>query len=473
MEKYKYLGKNIGILTISSFGTKLLSFLLVPLYTNLLSTTEYGIYDFFNTTISLLIPILTINIHDSVLRFSLDATEENKKHIFTTGLRLVVCSSLFIAISIFVNSTFSLILIIKRYPVYFFLMYVGMAFYQLLSNCARGFDRIKEVAISGVISSTTGLLLNVYLLAVVRMGLEGYLIATIVSAIIPSVYLSIKLRIWHYISLKRCNNEIRKQMVLYSAPLVLNAVGWWINNASDRYVVIALCGVAANGIYSVGYKIPSILNVFQTIFNQAWILSSVKEYDPEDTDGFFSKTYNVYNALLVIVCSFIICFNKMLAGFLYQKDFFVAWKYVPYLTIAIIFGALSGVIGGVFSATKDSKIFGLSTIIGAGVNVLLNIILVYIWGPIGAAVATMISYFVVWIIRLISLRQYMSLHLYLKRDLLAYCILIIMAVGIQCFNTNIIITISSLSILLLIVFFLFLREEKVVISKIKQVVNGK
>ena len=76
-------------------------------------------------------------------------------------------------------------------------------------------------------------------------------------------------------------------MIAYSAPLVLNAIGWWVNSASDRYVVTWLCGLAVNGIYSVGYKIPSIINVFQTIFNQAWFLSAVKEFDPQDKDGFF------------------------------------------------------------------------------------------------------------------------------------------------------------------------------------------
>ena len=59
---YKYLAKNIGVLTISNFATNLLSFFLVPLYTYILSTEEYGSYDLINTTIGLMVPILTINI---------------------------------------------------------------------------------------------------------------------------------------------------------------------------------------------------------------------------------------------------------------------------------------------------------------------------------------------------------------------------------------------------------------------------
>lgn len=72
MNDYKYLIKNIGILTISNFATKFLSFFLLPLYTGVLSTEEYGTFDLYSTTISLLYPILSICVSDSVIRFLLE-----------------------------------------------------------------------------------------------------------------------------------------------------------------------------------------------------------------------------------------------------------------------------------------------------------------------------------------------------------------------------------------------------------------
>ena len=195
-------------------------------------------------------------------------------------------------------------------------------------------------------------------------------------------------------------------------------------SASDRYVVTWLCGLTVNGIYSVGYKIPSIINVFQTIFNQAWFLSAVKEFDPQDKDGFFIKTYNIYGAAILFVCFGLNVFTRFIALILYKGDFYNAWIYVPLLNISILFGALSGVIGGVFSAVKDSKIFSVSTLIGAAVNVILDIALVYKFGAIGAAIATMVSYVVVWIIRLVCAKKYIVLRLDLKRDIIAYSTLL-------------------------------------------------
>lgn len=76
---------------------------------------------------------------------------------------------------------------------------------------------------------------------------------------------------------------------------------------------------------------------------------------------------------MVMVCSAIIVSDKFLAKFLYSKNFYSAWQYVPWLTIAIVFGSLSGYIGGFFSAVKDSRQYAQSTIIGAVTNIVLNI----------------------------------------------------------------------------------------------------
>lgn len=423
MKKYRYLLKNIGLLTISSFGTKLIAFFLVPLYTSILTTQEYGTYDLFNTTINLLIPILTINIQDGVLRFSLGAEKDRSAQVFSYGVKLVGISSIFICVFAWLNQYFGWIKVFAQYPIFFVLLYIANAYNQIFLNIARGIDRVVDVSIAGVISALTGCLLNIWLLVFVRIGLTGYFIAAIGTALAPCIYLWIRLHLGSYLRIHDVGGQLKKDMIAYSTPLVFNAIGWWINSSSDRYIVTWICGVAANGIYSVGYKIPSILNVFQTIFNQAWVLSSVKEFDPEDKDGFFVNIYNVYEFLMVGVCALIIVFTRVIAKILYAKEFYNAWVYVPFLTISIVFGAISGLIGGVFAAAKDSKIFSISTLVGAAVNTALNVILVLSMGPIGAAIATAVSYVVVWAIRLICVKRHMTLRVKLGRDIASYLVL--------------------------------------------------
>ena len=98
-QRYKYLLKNTGLLTISNFASKVLVFLLVPLYTSVLSTEEYGIYDLIVSTVSLLYPLLTLNIVDAVMRFTMDK-DVDKKQVAYIGIRYVGISVLVIAMGL-------------------------------------------------------------------------------------------------------------------------------------------------------------------------------------------------------------------------------------------------------------------------------------------------------------------------------------------------------------------------------------
>lgn len=118
-EKYQYLFKNIGLLTVSNFGSKILVFLLLPIYTSVLTTKDYGTYDLFNTTISLLIPILTVNVSEGVLRFALDA-QDNEKTLYSLGIRIIVKSAALVILFCIVNYIFNFSSILKDNTVYFY-----------------------------------------------------------------------------------------------------------------------------------------------------------------------------------------------------------------------------------------------------------------------------------------------------------------------------------------------------------------
>lgn len=427
MGKYKYLIKNMGLLTISNFGSKILTFLLVPLYTSVLSTAEYGSYDIVITTINLLLPILTLNISESVMRFSLEKGN-NPKETFSIGLKVIVRAWIILALAIAINNTFNIIAIIKTYSLYMLLLFFATSLYKLCSQFARGTDKIVDLSIAGVINSFTMVLLNVLFLLYFKLGIVGFFMANILSYLIAIIYYILKLKIYKQIVRTKTLNHMSKSMTDYSRPLILNSISWWINNASDRYIVTWICGLAVNGIYSIAYKIPSIVEVFQSIFLQAWQISAVTSFNDKDNEVFFSRIYNTYNLLMVLLCSAIIIIVKFIAAIMFADKFYEAWVFVPILLLANVFGAMSGLIGGVFSAVKDTKIYSYSTTIGAIVNIVLNIILIKFFGVIGVAIATAISYFVVWAIRMVNAKKYITLKINIKRDLIVYFILVLQAV---------------------------------------------
>ena len=427
MKGKRYLAKNIAFLTVGQFGTKLLTFFLVPLYTSVLTSSEYGTYDLYSATVGLFVPILTLNISDATTVFLLDKNV-SKEGIVSISLKYYFYSLLAFALLIAANILFKFAPLFNEYPLFLFLMFAVNGFSQLLLNYARGFDRVKDVSVSGVLCSAVMIALNIIFLLPLHLGLKGYYLATITGTLFQILYLCISLRIFRFIKIRRQDRTLKKQMLSYSCPMTLNTVSWWVNTVSDRYIVTAMCGIVENGIYSVAYKIPSILSMFQLIFSQAWTLSAVQDFDRDDKSGFFSKMYGLYNAAMCIICSVLIILAKPIAHILYAKDFFAAWRYVPFLLVSVVFGSLSGYLGGIFAAVKDSKSFATSTVAGAVLNIVLNIVLIHFIGTLGAAVATAAAYILVWAMRMYRAKKIMRLDVAIAKDCAVYFILVIQCV---------------------------------------------
>lgn len=458
---YRYLFNNIGLLTLSNFATKFLSFFLVPLYTNVLTTTEYGTYDLFNATIGVLLPVLTLNIQESVLRFALDK-KTNREAIVTISAKYLLISNFLVIIGLIFNRITNLNAMVAEYGIYFFLMFFVQSLVGVITCYIRGVDRVADLSVSSVITSIVTISCNIIFLVAFKWGLPGYFLANIIGPLVQCIYLMVRSSFLNEIRFEQFTTE-EEAMTNYSKPLIANSIAWWVNNVSDRYVIVFFCSLAENGVYSVAGKIPSILNIFQTVFNQAWTLSAVKDFDSEDKNGFFTNTYKAYNCMMVIICSSIIVADKVLAKFLYAKDFYVAWKYVPWLTVAILFGALSGYLGGFFSAVKDSKLFATSTIMGAIINLFLNFVFTPVYGAMGAAIATAISYIVVWAFRYVQSRKYIRLKINLTRDIIAYILLIVQSLLILIEGLKMYFFVGSV---FLVICFLYIKDIMLVLNKI-------
>ncbi len=426
MGGYRGFAKNVGFLTLANFGTKILSFLLVPLYTSVLTTAEYGTYDLATNTISLLIPIFTQNVVDGVLRFTLDK-DADKGEVLGIGLKHFLLSLVPAVAILAVNAVGGFLPQLTALAPLVLLMYVSQALSSILIYHVQGLNRFGDIAVSSVICSGLIIACNIVFLLPLHLGLTGYFLANIIGPLIQTAYLAVRIRF----SGERivCGDKtLEHDMFAYSRPLIANNIAWWVNNVSDRYVVTFFCGVDVNGIYSVASKIPTILSTVQSIVSQAWTISAVTEYDPEDKDGFFANMYAGYNCAMTILCSLIIACNMLLARILYANDFFAAWQYAPFLTISVVFGALAGYIGGILAAAKDSKQFARSSVWGAVANIALNLATVPFVGPIGSAAATLISYWLTWFLRVRVLKKYIRMRMTLGRDYASYAVLVVQGI---------------------------------------------
>lgn len=457
-KEYKKLFKNIGLMTISNFGSKILNILLVPLYTSILTTSEYGIFDIYATLSALALPILTCNIVDAVFRFSID-DKKDKEQVFTIGTIYCTRAAVIFSAVIFVVWKFGFFAGIIHYPLLLILYFILHMIYELMIRFIRGLERIFDIAVGGILNTISLVTFNIIFLLVLNMGMRGYFYSIYLAYLVPIIYYIFRTKIWNYFTWKR-EKYVKKEMLSYSFPLLFDSVAWWINNASDRYIVTWLCGLSVNGIYAVAYKIPSLINTIQNIFNQAWMISAVDEYG-KGNYSFLIKSYRAYHFLLLVSCSVLIIFDQMIAKILFAKDFFTAWKYAPFLMIAVVFGGLSAFIEGIFAAAKETRLLAITTVTGACMNVVLNLILVSRYGVIGAAFSTMVSYFAVWFSRMLGLRKKIGITLISPKDMIGFSLIIIQACLLCIWNVNSFI-LGGITILLLI---FNIKEMKALLDK--------
>jgi len=187
MQRKKYLVKNTALFALNSIGTRLITFLLVPIYTKAFDTSEYGGVDLVTTVATILVPIITINIGEAVMRFSLDENAERDK--------IVSVGTVFAALSVVLGTiVFAILMIFSQIqinPGIVYLYCVSQGLYQTSSCNLRGQEKLLQYAIGNIISTFSAAILNIIFLLVLRLGANGYFLAYILSFFIAAVYCSI------------------------------------------------------------------------------------------------------------------------------------------------------------------------------------------------------------------------------------------------------------------------------------------
>ena len=421
MNKYKKLGKDFILLLIGNFSSKLLVFLMVPFYTSCLSTEQYGTADLITTTVTLLCPVLTLTINEAVMRFALDK-DCNNKQVFSIGFYITIISIIVMVAILpltFVSKS------LKPYSLLLFIYYIANVFSLLMGQFTKGIDKVRIYTVSGIIQTVVNVALNVLFLLILKLGIEGYLWANIIGLLVGAVYAVIKLRIYKFIiNPGYIDHNISKEMIKYSLPLIPNNLAWWVANSSDKYMISFFIGTASLGVYSVAYKIPSILTTITTLFAMSMRISSVDGFGSKESTKFINNTYRMYTAFLAIVTAVIVACSEIIGRILFQKEFFVAWKISPILLVGFMFFALAEYLGVIYLSSKHTKQILTTCLAGAGVNIILNVFFIPRWDNYGAALATSISYFVIWLLRIVGCQKYIRVHINSMLYIVNICLLI-------------------------------------------------
>lgn len=412
--RYTKLAQNTIIFAVANFGTNVLRFIIVPFYTYYLTTDEYGVVDTLTTTITLLMPFVVLAIQEAVLRFTLDP-QTNKVSVLKNSLLVYLLGSSAFLVSYFV---FAQIKIFAGLWFLFYLILILNILYAILLNFARGSGHSIAFMIGGIINTLFMLISNVVFLSVFHLGVKGYLYALIVGYSIGILYLLFIVIKNYSFADGSTDRKLLKEMLNYSIPLIPTAAMWWIMSVSDRYVMNLYLGPSATGIYAVANKIPTIISMLYAIFQQAWQISAVDEIDSTDRDVFYGCIYAIFFRGLFIASSITILIIKPLVLALVSDAYSTSWMYAPFLIISAVFSSMAGFLGVNYVASKKTKGALTTSALGAGLNTILNFLLIPKLGIQGAVIATLLGYYSVWLVRAtvsngnIKIHQdYLSIHL--------------------------------------------------------------
>lgn len=409
MSKYKELFLNIGLFSLNTVSTKIITFLLVPLYTYYLNKAQYGITDMAITVIGLVTPLATLSIADSTLRYALDDSQNANAYI-VIGLRITILSCLLVMLTsplLNLNCFGGL----GRYRWLFILAYAVNAFQQFFGEVSRAINQVKVIPCASIVGSVSTALSAYVFLAKMGLSITGYFYSVITGGALAILVYIIYGKYGKYIKqilVGTANVDKLMPMIRYSLPLIPNALFWWIGTSVNRFFITGMMGIAASGLFAAATKIPTMLNIVCGIFQQAWTLSAFKEYKSQHISEFFTKVYKFFRAGMLVSASTVIVFASPLARLLLQKEFYSSWTLVPVLLVAFYFNTLNAFYGTIYTASMHTRTIFSTTVAGSFVIIMATMLLVPHFGLIGAAIAMVGSNIVVYILRVINSSKWIT-----------------------------------------------------------------
>ena len=458
MNKYKRLLGDSIVFGIGNFVTKLIYFFLMPIYTTTLSPADFGLADLLSNSLSLITPIFTLCIADGVFRFVLDKDSDSNK-ILSDGGYVWIRSTIIVGIITLVIYWFDT----QFYWILFGILYSTEALRLLFAHFTRGLGKSKIFALNGIIGALVLISLSYITLKYWHLGVNGYLISLIVSNISSCIYLFIYSRLYRFISLNTTDFNLLKKMLIYSLPLIPNMLSWWITNISSRYIIAGYCGLALAGFFSAASKLPALINIMGSIFQQAWQYASVKEYQESNKSEFYSIVFNAYSCLILLGSTIIIILIPYISKLVLKDEFYQAWIYTPLLLFSAMLGCYSLFLGTFYAVIKDNKKAMYTTLMGSIVSLAICFLLIPIIGIYGALIANVAGFSIIVYMRFYHVRKMITLNVNFFQLILSLIIVLIISVFIT-LNLTYSLYVSIISLCLII--FIQGNEISLIITKV-------
>lgn len=403
--------KNTIIIAIGTFCTKIISFIMIPIYTYWLNPSQFGQFDLLNSYLSLAVPIITLELQQVVFKWSL-TKKYNSKQILMNSLIISLINIIFVDL-------FCIIFLRNKLYIFPFVLYFdSYAIFVLLSEYLRGNSKLIKYSLYNIFVSVFTIILSFIFVLMFNMNVNGLLFSYGFSYFLVNIFIVFFENI--LIRPKLLKKKIIKEMTAFSIPLIPNSISWWITNVSDRTIIKFFIGDFYNGLYAVGCKIPTMISLIYSIFNLSWQQEAILSFDNKDRNdkynNIFDQLINFMFGMSFIVITFLpIFFFKFI-----DKNYSSAITLTPILILGSIFLSFSQFLGSILLALNETKKIGSTTVVAAVINLIINLIFMKKFGLIVAGISTLLAYLFFFISRFFILKD-----VFMKKNLYKILLLVI------------------------------------------------
>lgn len=404
----KFVG-DMGVYAVGNLGAKVLTFLMVPLYTYFIpDTSEFGYFDICLTATFLLTPLVTLGLRDGVFRFLLDAPDDAaRRRVVSASFRLLARSlALWLAVLLLAAGVLPL-----SHMWLVLLLLLSVVANEVYGQLVRGLGLNRFFAGMGLATAVLIVVLSVVLVGWLGMGVAGIFIANAVARLLPVLVVEL----WHRPALQLLSASVdwrptAREMLRYTLPLIPTVVIWWVLSFGDRWFVLWVAGTDANGVYAVAARFTGAIYAFTLVLQQAWQESAILQYGSDDRDTFFSQILAVFIYMSCLIVMVYLAALHLSYGWLVESNYAGSEAYLfPMAVSAVIFSLASFLEMG-YQCSRETRGALLSSVLTGVLNVILNLLLAPRLGVWGVIASSLVSFTFFAVYRYVDTRRYFALR---------------------------------------------------------------
>ena len=411
IKESKLLARHSVVYGLGNFLNRIVSFLLIPVYTRFLTPNDYGIKELVGLSTDVLGILLATAISSAIYRFYFEyESEKDRSEVISTSIIAIGGAGLTaLAILLFFTRNLAGLIVDNSDLSYFFTISFVSMWFQSLNDVGYNYLRANQKSLRFVVLSflkmAIAIGLNIYTVCFLKIGVLGILISTLASAVFMTLVLVIPMMIKIRLQFSA---EKFKEMLKYGLPIVPSQFGAFIVHLSDRFFLKAYCSIADTGLYSLGYRFGTLpANFISDPFNQTWQPRRFEISKQEGAERVFGRIFTYFLFLISFAGLGVSALTLDVLKIIADPKFWPAYKVVPVIVLAsTIFTFHYHLNMGILIAKKTKYLAYINFSNGVVVTG-LNFLLIPRYGVYGAAYATLIAF-----IYKITLTYYFSSRYY-------------------------------------------------------------